>query len=111
MRYITINNDRYGGGYSSARWTAWFGESPDEIDGDDPTCQQFWWGHQAIPKHGKGDTPALALQDLIDRSAYHITDFDVIHVDHDDPEVPAEERFIPVLSERFAAAFPKISRD
>lgn len=63
---IAIERDRYGGTYSGARWIAWGDiESPDESQSDDTSCYDFWHGDPRAELAGKGDTPQLALADLL----------------------------------------------
>ena len=72
---ITIIKDRYNGVYAGgktstsgpvpAKFTAWnlhCDKVPEEINGGDPECANFWWDYQGIV--GKGDTPNEALEDL-----------------------------------------------
>ncbi len=59
---VTIDNDRYGGAYSGARYTAWNGFAPEDIDAGDGTCEHFWTSNSRIC--GKGDSPKEAFVDL-----------------------------------------------
>lgn len=60
----SINLDRYSGVYSGARFTAWEGMPPEEIDADDGTCEDFWRSNPLRLKCGKGETAVEALADL-----------------------------------------------
>lgn len=66
---LTIIKDRYHGTYSQGIYTAWnqdFWKVPQEIEGDDMTCLNFWddFIQGDIAFVGKGDTPTEALEDL-----------------------------------------------
>jgi hypothetical protein len=102
MEYITIDCDRYFGSYSGATYTAWVGKKPEEIDSGDGTCQYFW-DECTPPPHGKGETEQDALLDLLANTNRWIGEFDL--VDRGD-EHHADDRFIPVWSERFPLIFP-----
>lgn len=42
---LTVIRDRYNGVYSGGKITAWnqdFYKIPEQIDGDDPSCMNFW---------------------------------------------------------------------
>ena len=65
-RLIEIDDDRYGGCYSGAPYTAWPGVRPDDIDAGDGTCEDFWKEH-ANALHGRGATPQAAFRDLIEK--------------------------------------------
>ena len=57
--------DRYTGAYSGAEWTAWnryIHDIPQEIDGGDMECWEFWGKTKEIV--GKGKTPADAYESL-----------------------------------------------
>lgn len=61
----TIIHDRYNGTYSGGKWTAWnkhFEDVPEDINGDDMTCFNFWADYKGVV--GKGNTPNTALIDL-----------------------------------------------
>jgi hypothetical protein len=65
----TIVMDRYSGTYSGAKWLAFNIDPcdiPDEIGGSDPDEMIFWREHDdtKLPI-GKGETPDLAINDLI----------------------------------------------
>lgn len=64
MSKISLINDRYSGRYSGAKWTAWIGEEPEEINADDVTCSNYWYNKENIPPHGEGESPGGALEDL-----------------------------------------------
>ena len=65
---ITVTTDRYGGGYSKGKFLAfnllpW--QVPEEIDGDDITCMDFWTGEGCKAYTiGKGSTASEAIEDL-----------------------------------------------
>ncbi len=65
---ITVTTDRYGGGYSKGKYLAfnllpW--QLPEEIDGDDITCIDFWAGEGCKAYTiGKGSTATEAIEDL-----------------------------------------------
>ena len=65
---ITVTIDRYGGGYSKGKFLAfnllpW--QVPEEIDGDDITCMDFWTGEgRKAYTIGKGFTASEAIEDL-----------------------------------------------
>ncbi len=65
----TIIMDRYNGAYSAGKWLAFNLDSldvPQDIDGDDITCMNFWEGHGQKKKYviGKGNRPEEAYKDL-----------------------------------------------
>ena len=65
---ITICADRYNGTYSHGRWLAFNMETeeiPEDIAGDDTECMNFWYEFEGIV--GCGDTPDLALKNLIEK--------------------------------------------
>lgn len=76
---VTIVMDRYNGAYSGAKWLAFErdpGGIPDAIGGGDTSEMDFWdptyAGKERIDTDetkliGRGDTPDLALADLIRR--------------------------------------------
>ena len=63
---ITVTTDRYGGCYSDGKFLAfnllpW--QVPEEIDGDDITCMDFWAGEGCKAYTiGKGPTASLTKQ-------------------------------------------------
>lgn len=62
---LTIVEDRYTGVYSNGEYTAWnmyFDEIPQDIDGDDVSCYDFWHSYNGIV--GLGRTPNEAIEDL-----------------------------------------------
>lgn len=62
----TIMEDRYGGAYSGAAWTAWPmypEEIPEGPDDGDPECWTFWQEYKGTV--GKGKTPDEAYTSLI----------------------------------------------
>ena len=62
---LTIVSDRYGGVYSGASFTAWpldWLQVPEDIDGCDPECSDFWSSFKGIC--GKGASPQEAYDDL-----------------------------------------------
>jgi hypothetical protein len=63
---ITIFKTRYSGNIEGAEWAA-FNRDPDDISphatGDDPVAAR-WWSERDEP-YGLGDTPELALADLL----------------------------------------------
>jgi hypothetical protein len=77
MRYITIDDDRYGGAYSGAPYTAWDGDAPDDIDAGDVTCQLFWESSRRV--YGKGNSPQEALIDLVRKFGVWVLNWQVIH--------------------------------
>lgn len=68
VRLVMIDNDRYGGAYSGAAFTAWPGVRPSDIDAGDGTCEEFWraFDNKEFWQNicGRGDTPQAALKDL-----------------------------------------------
>ena len=80
---LTIIYDRYGGTYSSGKYTAWnqfHYAIPESIDGDDMTCGYFWWNEfkQGAMRGfmnekvfvGFGNTIEEAIDDLKNRLQY-----------------------------------------
>lgn len=63
---VQIDEDRYGGCYSGAAFTAWPGVAPLDIGCVDGDCEAFW-GLHADALHGKGSTPQQAFRDLLSR--------------------------------------------
>lgn len=68
---LVIVRDRYTGTYSGGKYTAWnnyVDEIPQEIEGNDGECREFWWS-DAAGKYtvGKGATIVEAVVDLIKR--------------------------------------------
>ena len=66
---LTIITDRYDGTYSGSKVLAFnmdYYELPEDIDGDDVTCAEFFHKTQIV--YGKGDTPLEAYRDLILKS-------------------------------------------
>lgn len=72
---LTIVKDRYNGSYSGAKYTAWncdFWDVPEEIEGGDIECMDFWENykdkkHNAFKESvfvGKGSSPNEALDNL-----------------------------------------------
>ena len=72
---LTIVADRYSGTYSGGIFTAWnlyFDELPNEIDGGDVECMDFWYGENGDIYGdrrkdivcGVGSTPNNAVSDL-----------------------------------------------
>lgn len=62
---LVIIEDRYTGVYSNGEYTAWnmyFDEIPQDIDGDDVSCYDFWHSYDGIV--GLGRTPNEAIEDL-----------------------------------------------
>ena len=62
---LVIIEDRYTGVYSNGEYTAWnmyFDEIPQDIDGDDVSCYDFWHSYNGIV--GLGRTPNEAIEDL-----------------------------------------------
>lgn len=62
---LVIIKDRYTGVYSNGKYTAWnmyFDEIPQDIDGDDISCYDFWHEYEGIV--GLGETPSEAVEDL-----------------------------------------------
>jgi len=62
---LVIIEDRYTGVYSNGEYTAWnmyFDEIPQDIDGDDISCYDFWHSYNGIV--GLGKTPNEAIEDL-----------------------------------------------
>lgn len=62
---LVIIEDRYTGVYSNGEYTAWnmyFDEIPQDIDGDDVSCYDFWHSYNGIV--GLGKTPNEAIEDL-----------------------------------------------
>lgn len=65
---LTVIKDRYSGAFSGGEYTAWkleINEIPTEIFGEDPECQDFWYGK--IGKAftvGKGKTMEEAVENL-----------------------------------------------
>lgn len=62
---LVIIEDRYTGVYSNGKYTAWnmyFDEIPQDIDGDDVSCYDFWHSYNGIV--GLGETPSGAIEDL-----------------------------------------------
>lgn len=76
MEYVTIDRDRYGGAYSHARFTAWIGDAPYDVDAGDGSCEDFWAGE--VPVHGRGDSALDALRDLTAKSGRWIGSFDIV---------------------------------
>ena len=79
---ITIIPDRYLGTYSGGRFLAFFmdhWEIPDEVDGGDFECRDFWRHFDGIV--GRGNTPNEAAIDLAqqlkDRGSDHWFSFDI----------------------------------
>ena len=68
---ITIIMDRYCGTYSGGKYTAWNLENdeiPEEAQGDDISCRNFWYvGDSKYYLIGKGDTVQQAYEDLISK--------------------------------------------
>lgn len=65
---LTIIVDRYTGGYSGAKYTAWpldITQVPEEPYCSDGDCMDFWSNY--LEPVGKGQTPNDAFQDLIDK--------------------------------------------
>lgn len=60
---LTVVEDRYNGCYSGARYTAWIGEPPWDIDDGDAPCMNFWCEFRGVC--GKGDTSLAAIADLL----------------------------------------------
>jgi hypothetical protein len=63
---LTITSDRYGGCYSGGRYTAWNLDPymvPEDIDGGDIECAEFWNKNKIIV--GKGATVKKAVKDLV----------------------------------------------
>ena len=63
---LTIITDRYNGTYSGGKVLAFnmdYYELPEDIDGDDVACSNFFQKTKII--YGKGDTPMEAYRDLI----------------------------------------------
>ena len=63
---LVVINDRYGGAYSGAEWTAWedYPDAiPDAIFGDDDSCFEFWLKANKS-NIGLGNTPEEAIADL-----------------------------------------------
>ena len=65
---LTVVRDRYTGSYSGGRFTAWnvdVEDVPEDINEDDVTCYEFWWGDESKKYAiGKGRTPNEAIKDL-----------------------------------------------
>ena len=62
---LTVIKDRYNGVYSGASYLAFnldFYLIPPDVDGDDPTCANFWLNYEGIV--GKGSTANEAFSDL-----------------------------------------------
>lgn len=63
---VTIISDRYCGCYSGACWLAFpldFDEIPEDVNGEDLLCQDFWYNYDEPV--GMGGTPEDAFADLI----------------------------------------------
>lgn len=104
LEYITIDNDRYGGAYSMAEYTAWVGNVPDDVSSDDLACHAFWLKNTRLC--GKGGSLDEALLDLIKQyTLFGNTDLVVIS-DYYTDGLKHDERFFPVPSLRFREKFP-----
>ena len=65
---ITIVQARYGGTYEGAEWLAFnrYPENlPEDWDGDDMSCNEFWTETREFI--GKGGSPQLAYTDLLEK--------------------------------------------
>lgn len=63
----TIIRDRYSGTYSGGAWVAFpldYDAIPAAVSGDDLSCGTFW-GEYDPEDYGVGDSPEVALQDLV----------------------------------------------
>lgn len=85
-RSIDIDEDRYGGAYSGAEFTAWPGTRPSDLDAGDETCEAFWRDHSNA-LHGRGDTAQAAYLDLMNKMSaepycWMVDGFLVVFVDH-----------------------------
>lgn len=67
----TIVLDRYSGVYSGGKWIA-YPLDPEDVPfavvGDDNTCSEFWWDHNANDRLlpvGRGTTPMSAFENLV----------------------------------------------
>lgn len=66
---LTIISDRYLGTYSGGKYLAFnldYDSIPIEINSGDVECGNFWIEHRNL-LYGKGETPALAYIDLINK--------------------------------------------
>ena len=113
LPFITIEEDRYYGGYNGKRdqglYTARIQDSPVDIGADDCLCDAFWQdneqatGIHKIP-NGKGATADKALLDLLVNNHYGPL---LIYIPGDtELKPPGEEAFVVVLSQRFVDEFP-----
>ena len=62
---LTIVMDRYTGTYSGGKFLAFnldFDEIPEEVNGGDVTCANFFYSTDIV--YGRGDTPNEAYEDL-----------------------------------------------
>lgn len=69
---VTIIQDRYSGSYSDGQYLAFNlypGAIPDEVGGGDMIEMEFWaeGGRHEDYLIGKGETPNLALMDLLEK--------------------------------------------
>ncbi|MEL6348461.1 MAG: hypothetical protein AAFV53_35470 [Myxococcota bacterium] len=77
---IVVDDDRYSGIYSGARFTAWVGLPPEDIGDDDLTCRFFWEDQMAqrSATFGRGQTEAAAILDLLTVNNLRLEDFQQI---------------------------------
>ena len=116
LRYIMIDHDRYGGGYSGGRYTAWVGDVPTEANGQDMACGLFWKNNKRT--YGKGSTQDDALFDLLTKIKQEngSLGFDLIisNRTYDKPHPCWKERFnkcfYPYTDPRIAVEFPKSAK-
>lgn len=74
MQIISLVKDRYSGCYSGAPWLAFPDEIPEFVGGGDSDELNGWLGYSAPV--GKGDTPELALRNLLKQYALETHSFD-----------------------------------
>lgn len=70
---VTITAARYQGSYEGGTWTAFNcypHQIPADADGDDIACVTFWTS-SAADRCGRGNSPAEALADLVERVKTH----------------------------------------
>lgn len=77
MKYITVDEDRYGGAYSGASYTAWIGDAPDDISEGDGICEEFWKNNIDYV-YGTGGSPQNAILDLLGKTGIYLGGFDLI---------------------------------